>query len=210
MQCFRPLLLAAALLAGAAQAAPIDDLVAAAEFDNAREVRTQLVRGVDPNAKDQRGRTAMGMALREGSSDAFKALLDDPRVDVNAPNDKDETPLMLAAIKGRLDWAQALVRHGAKVNRLGWSPLHYACSGPDGGVAAWLIQQGADINARSPNGSTPLMMAARYGMIDTVPVLLKAGADTTLKNEQGLTALDFALRAKRDVSAKQISAAMPH
>jgi ankyrin repeat protein len=194
---------------GAAGGAPIDDLTRAAEFDNAREVLALLVKGVDPNAKDQQGQTALARALREGAGAAVDALLSDPRLDTDAANANGETPLMLAAIKGRLDLAQKLAKRGASINRPGWTPLHYACSGPDNGVSTWLLSQGADINARSPNGTTPLMMAARYGSLDTVPLLLKAGADTTLKNEQGLTALDFAKKGGRERAEKQISAAAP-
>jgi ankyrin repeat protein len=93
---------------------------------------------------------------------------------------------------------QLLVKRGAKINRSGWTPLHYACSGPDNGVALWLIAQGADINARSPNGTTPLMMSVRYGPVDLAEDLLKAGADRMLRNEQHLDAADFALAAGRD------------
>ncbi len=62
-----------------------------------------------------------------------------------------------------------------------------------------LLDHNAYIDAESPNGSTPLMMAARYGSIDGARLLLDEGADATIKNEQGLTAADFARdgRARR-------------
>ncbi|CAG0907864.1 unnamed protein product, partial [Darwinula stevensoni] len=61
-----------------------------------------------------------------------------------------------------------------------------------------LLKKSASINALSPNGTTPLMMAAGYGGPDSVALLLQAKADTNLKNEAGLTALDFARRANND------------
>ncbi|MFY7866951.1 ankyrin repeat domain-containing protein [Roseateles sp.] len=195
----RVLLLAALLSGMAVQAAPIDDLVMAAELDDGYNVTRLLLRGIDPNVKDARGRLALDIAMREDSSKAMDSLLNAPTLDVNSPNAKGETPLMLAALKGRLDWVQKLVKRGAAVNREGWTPLHYACSGPDNGVAAWLLRQGAAINARSPNGSTPLMLAAGYGAIDLPALLLKAGADGSLRNQQGLAAADFAIKAGRDV-----------
>lgn len=194
----RVLLIAALLVGMAAQAAPIDDLVLAAELDDGYNITRLLLRGVDPNAKDARGRLALEIAMREDSSKALESLLAAPGLDVNSPNAKGETPLMLAALKGRLDWVQSLVKRGSAVNREGWTPLHYACSGPDNGVAAWLLSQGANINARSPNGSTPLMLAAGYGAIDLPALLLKAGADGSLRNQQGLAAADFAIKAGRD------------
>ncbi|MDC8785301.1 ankyrin repeat domain-containing protein [Roseateles koreensis] len=190
----------------ASKAAPIDDLVLAAELDDGRTITRLLVNGVDPNGHDERGRVALPTAIREDADKAFRSLLNDPRLNLAARNPSGETPLMLAAIKGRLDWVQALVKKGAPVNQDGWTPLHYACSGPDNGVAQWLISQGADINSRSPNGSTPLMLAAGYGALDLTPVLLKAGADASLRNTQGLSATDFARKADREGVLKQLSA----
>ena len=71
-----------------------------------------------------------------------------------------------------------------------------------------LLDNFAYIDAESPNGSTPLMMAARYGSADAVKVLLDAGADPTLKNAQGLSAVDFAQKAQRNDSANLITAAI--
>ena len=62
--------------------------------------------------------------------------------------------------------------------------------------------------AASPNGTTPLMMAAQYGSNEAVQLLLDEGADPTLKNQLGLTAADFALRVSRTESADKIAAAI--
>lgn len=195
---------AALAAAMAAQAAPIDDLTFAAEMNDPREVLGLLLKGVDPNLPDSRGRKAIFVALRENSLRALDSLLASPQTQVDEPNAQGETPLMIAAIRGSLPAVQVLVKHGAKINREGWTPLHYACSGPDNGVAAWLIAQGAEINARSENGTTPLMMAARYGNGDLVPMLLKAGAEPRAANEQELTAADFAQRGGRDRMAEEL------
>lgn len=187
-----------------AQAAPVDDLVIAAELNDGRAVLGLLLKGVDPNQPDSRGRKAIFIATREESLRALDSLLASPQTDVNGANAQGETPLMIAAIRGSLPAVQALVKRGAAVNRDGWTPLHYACSGPDNGVAAFLIAQGANVNARSENGTTPLMMAARYGNSDVLPVLIKAGAEPRAANEQELTAADFAARGGRDVMAKEL------
>ena len=135
---------------GAVQAATsVEDFVKAAEFNDPRVIQRQLQQGIDPNLTDSRGRTALFTAVREGSEGALAALLSSARVNVDAVNADGETPLMLAAIRGSLPMVQALVKRGAAVNRAGWTPLHYACSGPDNGVAAFLIAQGAELNARS-------------------------------------------------------------
>jgi uncharacterized protein len=191
-------LAALALAASLAQATPVDDLATAAEMNDGRAVLALLLKGVDPNLADSRGRTPLFTAVREQSQQALDSLLSSPQLNVNAVNANGETPLMIAALKGSLPAVKALVKRGAAVNREGWTPLHYACSGPDNGVAAFLIAQGAELNARSENGTTPLMMAARYGNGDLVPLLLKAGAEPRAANEQELTAADFAQRGGRD------------
>lgn len=202
MKLFAVLLLGAA---GTLHAAPIDDLTLAAANDNVHSMTTLLVRGVDPNGRDAQGRSALEVALRESSSKAVDTLLKLPVVDVNSVNAADESPLMLAALMGQLDAANKLAARGARINKSGWTPLHYACSGPDEGVIAWLLKRGADINARSPNGSTPLMMAARYGSLDSPGLLIAAGADVNVRNEQGLQALDFARAAGREGWVKQLT-----
>lgn len=194
----------ALLAATASRAAPIDEFVIAAELNDGRAVLALLLKGVDPNQADSRGRKAIFVALREDSLRALDSLLASPLTQVDEANAQGETPLMIAAIRGSLPAAQALVKRGASINRAGWTPLHYACSGPDNGVAAFLIEQGAELNARSENGTTPLMMAARYGNSDLVPLLLKAGAEPRAANEQELTAADFAQRGGRDQVAKEL------
>jgi ankyrin repeat protein len=52
------------------------------------------------------------------------------------------------------------------------------------------------------------MMAAGYGTPEAVKLLLQEGADPTLRNELGLTAVDFAMRAERHDIAVLLSAAM--
>ncbi|MBI3347693.1 MAG: ankyrin repeat domain-containing protein, partial [Burkholderiales bacterium] len=151
------LMVLALAVASSARAEPIDDLVIAAELNEPRAVLSLLLKGVDPNQVDARGRTAIFTAVREGSQRALESLLSSPQTQVDNVNAKGETPLMIAAIRGSLPAVKALVKRGAAVNRPGWTPLHYACSGPDNGVATFLIAQGAEINARSENGTTPLM-----------------------------------------------------
>lgn len=204
-------LFAAALLAlsGAVLAITPDerDLQVSADRDHISSLNKLLQRGVDPNVGDKDGNTALMIALRGESYQAVERLIAHAATDVDKANAANETPLMFAALRGRLDLVKKLVERGAKVNREGWTPLHYACSGPDEGVAAWLLEKGADIDARAPNGSTPLMMAVRYAPIATAELLLTKGANVRLSHQNGNTAFDFATSAGRDALAAKVLAA---
>jgi ankyrin repeat protein len=114
---------------------------------------------------------------------------------------------MMAALRGRLPAMATLIARGAQVRRPGWTPLHYGASGQEPRAIDLLLAHGAEVDARSPNGSTPLMLAAGYGAIDGAVLLLRRGADPALRNQAGLTAADMARRADRDRLAEQLDAA---
>lgn len=198
-------LLAASALGLAALAGPAEDeLLIAAQRDDGKRAMVLMLRGADPNARNAKRQTALHVALSQESERALKSLLEHPGLDVNAINQAGETPLMLAALKGRVDWAESLLARGALVNEPGWNALHYAASGPSPDLVSWLLAKGAEIDALSPNGTTALMMAAGYGPLTSVERLLKAGADPTRRNQQGMSAADFARRAGHDRLAQQL------
>jgi len=190
-----------------ASAGAYEDFFKAIDKDDARTVATLLQRGFDPNSRDEQGQVALYVALRAPSLAAADALLAHPQLDVNATNAVGETPLMMAALRGQLVWAHKLLARGAKLHGDGWSALHYAAAGPEPEFVRLLLEKGAPTDARSPNGSTPLMMAARYGSEASVDLLLARGADPKLRNQRDLTAADFARMDGRDSLAKRLESA---
>ena len=180
-----------------ARAGSFDEYFRAVNVDDARTVSGLLARGFDPNTASDKGQVGLFLALREDSPKVAQALLAHPQIDVDLANASDETPLMMAALRGRLDWSQRLLERGAKLNRPGWTPLHYAASGPEPKVVALLLDRGAVVDAPSPNRGTPLMMAARYGDEGAVALLLARGASLELRNDRGQNAADFARLAGR-------------
>ncbi len=180
-----------------AKAGPLEDFFAAIKRDDAWAVSSLLQAGVDPNTPGPERQVGLYLALREPSLKAAQVLADWPRTNIDLRNAADETPLMMAALKGHLALARRLIERGADVNKPGWAPLHYAATGGQIPLIQLLLDQHAYIDAESPNGTTPLMMAAQYGTTAAVKALLEAGADPTLKNQLGLTARDFAVRGGR-------------
>jgi len=180
------------------------DFFRAVNVDDARTVSQLLARGFDPNSPNTRGQPALVQALSDESSKVVAALLAQPGLQIDATTAAGETALMMAALKGQMDFLQRLLERGAQVNRSGWTPLHYAASGPEPKAVALLLERGAFIDAPSPNRSTALMMAARFGGEDAVNLLLAKGADTQLRNDVNMTAADFARSAGRESLALRL------
>lgn len=191
-----------------AYAGSYDDFFAAVQRDDAATVKSLLARGFDANTVDPKGLQGLYLALREPSLKVAQVLVDWPKTDVNALNTKDESPLMMAALRGQHEIAEKLIKRGADVNKTGWAPLHYAASRGHLSLMALLLENSAYIDAESPNGTTPLMMAAMYGTPEAVKLLIDEGADPQLKNQQGLTALQFAQRGNRPDAAGLIATAL--
>lgn len=93
----------------------------------------------------------------------------------------------------------ALLERGVDVNRMmswreggGYYPLHTAarCRMPD--AIQMLVDKGANVNALSRDGTTPLMLAAADGRLATVTCLVENGADLVLRNQYQASAWDLA------------------
>ncbi len=63
------------------------------------------------------------------------------------------------------------------------SDLSSAAEKGDTATVQALLDKGADVNAKSIEGTTPLMKAAREGHMETVQALINKGADVNIKNE---------------------------
>lgn len=207
------LFLSWATAASSAQQAAPEGWWADVANDQVSSIEGMLLNGADPNAVNQQGDPSIMLAVRRKAWGVFDALAADPQTNVNITNSADETPLMYLAITGQTARAQALIRRGAHVNRLGWTPLHYAASMGKVDTARMLLANKAIVNAPSPDGTTPLMMAAFSGSDAMVQLLLDAGADVTTRNLKGQSAADWArhkgfgdLAGKLDALADKVQA----
>lgn len=96
-------------------------------------------------------------------------------------NDRNDTPLRLAARLGRLRVVEWLVheRHVAvnhANNTNGATPLFLAAEEGHLAVVTWLVSAGgAAVNQAMPDGFTPLSIAAYKGQVHIMEVLLDAG-----------------------------------
>ena len=201
----------AAGLPGMGWASDFEDYSRALVSDNSSTMVNLIFRGFDANTLDSRGRPGLVAALHQDSLKVFDVLLKAPKIDVNLASRQNETPLMMACIKGHLKLAKELIKRGADVNREGWTPLHYAASADTPqtlDIIKLLLEENAYIDAASPNGTTPLMLAAQYSSEAVVKLLLEEGADITLRNQRNLTAADFAKLVDRQYMADLLGKAL--
>lgn len=167
----------------------------ALEAGDIHAARRWLDEGLDPNQEADRIGTGLMIGAWEGNI-ALMELFHARGADLARSNRFGEQALQLAAWRGHLEAVRWLLERGAPVNRSGkaWAALHYAVFAGRGEIARLLMARGADINARTPNESTPLMMAALEGQEDLAQLLIGAGADPRLANDRGDTALSWAMR----------------
>ena len=186
------------------KAGAFDDFFKAIVFDQVPVLGNLIYRGMDPNTPTEKGEPALVFAVRSGAPKTVALLLKQAGIQTDATNTADETALMLAANANDLASANLLIEAGASVNRPNWTPLHYAASKGHTEMMRLLIENDAYIDAESPNGTTPLMMAAYYATPKAVKLMLEEGADPTLQNKDGQTALDMALSKDKKLSAQYI------
>ena len=175
-----------------------DDFFKAIEFDRAEQVQQLLERGFDPNSPNPKGQPALMAAMQQSSNKVVDLLVNWPSTNLSIKNPQGETPLMLAALNNKLPLAKLLILRGADVNQAGWTPLHYAATKGHIEMMRLMIDNSAYLDAESPNGTTPLMMAAHYGTPMAVKLLLEEGADPRIKNKLGLSAWDFSFNSKQE------------
>lgn len=167
----------------------------AIERGNLRAVTRWLDEGLPPEYEAAHIGSGLQVAAWHGNIEMM-ALFVARGADVRRANRYGEQALQLAAWGGHGEAVKWLLEHGAPLEREGqqWGPLHYAAFNGHEKVVRDLLARGARVNARAPNGSTPLMMAAREGHEDAAKLLLEAGANSALQSDWGDTALTMAMR----------------
>jgi len=180
------------------------DIIRAFQAQDAAQAEKLILTGADVSIKDADGNGVLhyiyGMFMTPFKSDnileRFERVLDiciKNGCDVNSKNKWGYVPMHQAS-KCSLEYAQALLSRGADPN-VALSEertlLHEFIRIPI--IVELLIQNGARIDAETADGMTPLHLAVRYGCVDSVAILLAAGANRSAKTHYGEMPLDYAI-----------------
>ena len=139
----------------------------AAENGDVVSLRRALAAGEDPETRDRAGRTARTA----------------------------RTALHIAAWKGHVSIAEALIEGGATVDardRNRETPLHKATWDGVEPVIRFLVQKGAEVDATDLKGWTPLHWASWKGQTEVVKELVAQGASVALPGRDRVTPLHTA------------------
>lgn len=165
---------------------------------NHGQIATHLLeQGADFEVVDANCNTPLHQAVECADEDMVSELYQ-KGANLNHPNNEGVTPAMKAAQIGDYYVLEYLFKSGANMNttnRYGAAPVHLANNIP---CLKELKKAGADFNAMTNSGLTPLLSAVSLGNLDWVIVLVEeCGADPHLANKNGVTPLALATRLER-------------
>ena len=168
-----------------ATAAAAERLLDAVKAQDADAVRTVLAEGVDVNARQPDGATALHWAAYRDDLDTVRLLID-AGADVDAANELGATALWLAADNGSAPVIAHLLDAGADANVAlpeGETPIMTAARTGSAEAVRLLIAHGAEVNvAEESRAQTALMWAVAQGHRAVVEALLEHGADVAARS----------------------------
>ncbi|XP_078382489.1 uncharacterized protein LOC144665185 [Oculina patagonica] len=141
-------------------------LMIAAANDKLQAVEYLLAKGANPSLENSDGLNSLHLASYGGNTDIIELMLSHvPSID--AIDNEGVTALMLATFNGKLQAVEYLLAKGAnpsledKID--GWNTLHVASYGGNTAAIEKILSYGVDIESRTKDGSTPLMIAQERG-----------------------------------------------
>jgi ankyrin repeat protein len=182
----------------------------AAQQNDVEVIEQLLLSGnIDIDVRDGRGATALLVATHRNNVEAARALIE-AGADVNAKDRINDSAYLYAGARGHLDILKMTLAHGAdlqSVNRYGGTALIPAAERAHVETVQQLIDAGVAVDHVNKLGWTALLEAVilgdgGYPYQKIVSILLKAGADPSLADKNGVTALQHAqTRGYREIES---------
>lgn len=155
--------------------------------------------GAEINAMDKNGATALIITAGAGELRSARTLAE-LGANLELRDAEGASALFKSAQLGKADMVKFLLSKGAdpeSQDKNGNTPLTISAANGHAGIVNILVRS-ADINARNQQKSTALILAAKYGHKDIVRLLLNQGADVSLEDWEGKSALTVAQERDRD------------
>lgn len=177
----------------------------ACRYRNIEAVELLIKYGANPNGTKIKG-DVLETAVEIGETDIVKILISNG-ADVNMIVEYEDgsgyqSPLFIACYYGYFDIIKLLVDNGADIeyyteSKGDISPL-VIVAGKSNNILKYLLGKKVNINYQDEKGRTALMNAVQSSHSENVELLLDYGANTDLRNEEGLRAIDIAKNNKLD------------
>nr|XP_009481922.1 PREDICTED: ankyrin-3-like [Pelecanus crispus] len=186
----------------------------AALKDDSSLAKMLLKAGASTDGKDEREQTALSYAVSQGSANTAKknlhgivAALIDRGTDINAYNEMQYTPLLLACEMGKAESAEVLIEKGANFGiktPASDTALHLAVQAGAASIANVLLHKGMEVNLMNQADETPLHVAALHNKGALVGLLVNAGAKINAVTKEFVTPLHIASQRGNTDVAQQL------
>ncbi|KAI0116158.1 ankyrin repeat-containing domain protein [Hypoxylon sp. NC0597] len=148
---------------------------------------------MDVAMKDDSGRTPLHLATIYDAVRSAELLLQNSKAGLGGKDKDGYLPLTIALLYGSIEMVKLLVNAAASINvvdKQGGSALHHAANGDHEEIIQFLVEKGADVEARNQIMHTPLLTAASFD------------SDEAVKGEGNDTALHLAPRSQTALVAE--------
>ena len=175
-------------------------LMVAAFTGKLHAVKWFLEKGATVACEDKRGWNTLHHAAEGGDTDII-SLIHTHLPNIESKTGEGYTPLMLAAFTGKLHAVKWFLEKGAAIackDKRGWSPLHHAAKGGDPDTIDLILTHLPDVDSKTADGETPLIIAVSYGKLQGVKCLLERGANPLAKDNKGQDSLYHASSCDSD------------
>lgn len=169
----------------------VDRYLDAARRGDLAMLRRCLDKGVDAKVKDEVGRSALMLAVRDGHSLEVSKFLVELGLAVDEPDARGRSALADAAGLGQSEIVAFLLEKGADPKRRdgqGQTALYNAVLAGSRESVLSLLAAGAAIDSQDNFGDTPLIGACNKGNDEMARLLVEKGADPSLRDQEGRTA----------------------
>ena len=176
-------------------------LMVAAFTGKLHAVKWFLEKGATVACENKRGWNMLHLAAESGDTDII-SLIHTHLPNIESKTGEGLTPLMVAAFCGKLHAVKWFLEKGATVTSVGskrWNVLHFAAQGGDPDTIDLILTHLPDIESKTADGKTPLIIAVLHGKLQGVKCLLERGANPSAKDNNGNDSLHHALSSDSDI-----------